>query len=136
MTEWPDRTSAWVNSSGGLTEIPCIEGTRILTLEDCTVSVISAFPDGTAYVITRKTFPKAVIDAGRRKWKTENHARAYGSDYNTMNQQQWQAYTQNGFDFASQQRQQTSYTASKLEDEMIAALMGMTLEEYLRHKGR
>lgn len=130
-------TAAWVTSSGGLVEIPCIEGTRVLTLEDCTVSVISTFPDGTAYVITRKTFPKAVIEAARRKWKLEKNAQNYGS-YRTMDQQQWQSQYQGGFDYASQQ-QASPFSKSpegSLEDQMIAALMGMTLEEYLRHKGR
>lgn len=75
-------------STPSAVQLQCIEGVRVLTLEDCTVSVISVFPDNTAYVITRKTFPKAVIDAGRRKWKIENHARHYGMSGSQFYEQQ------------------------------------------------
>lgn len=98
----------------------CIEGTRVLKLDDCTVSVVSVFPDGTAYVVTRKTFPEAVIEAGRRKWKIQTHADRYGVPFEQYAQQQ--AY--------AQQMQGT------MEDAMMAALMGMTMQDYLRHKKR
>ena len=88
-------------------QLVACEGTRILQLEGCTVSVISVFPDDTAYVITRKTFEKQVIDAARRKWKMQTYMHHYGSNPYAQ-QQAWQNAYQGGFDPSAQQQQQAS----------------------------
>lgn len=95
-------TEAWT----GTTPLQCVEGTRVLQLEGCTVSVISVFPDDTAYVITRKTFEKRVIDAARRKWKTQNYMHHYGSNPYAQQQNAWGHYQTQAQN--AQQQQQAS----------------------------
>lgn len=78
-------TEAWVGS----TPLQCVEGTRVLQLDGCTVTVASVFPDNTAYVIARKTFEKRVIDAARWKWKEQSKHR-YGG-FTSRTYEAWQA---------------------------------------------